>query len=77
MQLQCPCANLMIWSLKIKKNVYLKHVAWEFVLLLGSKIIPNPSCYFTSIMNKIHHGPGIALFPVKLQQLFKLTLEVP
>ena len=66
----------MICSLKIKKNIYLKHVAWEFVLLLGSDVIPHPSCYFTSIMNKTHHGPAIALFSVKRQQLFKLTLEV-
>ena len=70
MQLQCPCANLMICSLKVKKDIYLKNVAWDFVLLLDFEVIPHPSCYFTSIMNKTHHGLGIALFSVKLQQLF-------
>ena len=33
MQLHCICANLMICSLKLKKDVF-KNAAWDFVLLL-------------------------------------------
>ena len=33
MQLQCICANLMICSLKLEKDVF-KNAAWDFVLLL-------------------------------------------
>ena len=28
----------------------------------GIKVIPHPSCYFTTIMDESHHGPFIALF---------------
>ena len=34
----------------------------------GFQVIPHPSCYFTSIMGKTHHGPLIVLFSVKLHR---------
>ena len=34
MQLQCPCANLTISSLKFKKDIFLRNVAWDFALLV-------------------------------------------
>ena len=34
----------------------------------GFQVIPHPSCYFTSIMGKTHHGPVIVLFSVKLHR---------
>ena len=33
-QPQCPCANPMICSMKFKKDVYLKNVALDFLLLV-------------------------------------------
>ena len=48
----------MICSLKFKKDVFLKNVAWDFVLLF--LVLLHPNCYFTSIMDKTHHGPVIA-----------------
>ena len=45
------------------------NIALDFVLLVF-KLCSNPSYYLTSIMDKTHHGPVIALFSVQLQQLF-------
>ena len=65
----CPCSNLMIRSLKFKKDVYLKNVALDFVLLV-LKFITHPSYYLTFIMDKTQHGPVIALFSGQLQEHF-------
>ena len=40
-------------------------------------VIPNPSCYLTSIIDKTHHGPVIALFSVQLLQYFWLRRWCP
>ena len=58
-----------------KRRVYLKNVALDFVF--GFAAIPHPSCYLTSIMDKTHHGPVIALFSVQLQQLFSYVGGIP
>ena len=77
MQLQYPFANLMLCSLKLKtKNMLLSSVALDFVLLLGFEAMPHPSFYLTSIMDKTHHVPVIALFSGQLQQLFLATSGV-
>ena len=55
-----------------KRRYYLKTIALDFALLVF-KLLPNPRCYLTSIMDKTHHGPVIALFSVQLQQLFLTT----
>ena len=36
----------------------------------GLEAMPRPSCYLTSIMDKTHHGPVIALSSVQRQQFF-------
>ena len=59
----------MVFSLKFKKDVViLKMLLW--ILCFGFDGMPHPSCYLTSIMNKTHHEPVIALFSLQLQQLF-------
>ena len=40
--------------------------------VFGFEAMPHTSCYLTSIMDKTHHAPVIALFSVQLQQLFWL-----
>ena len=60
----------MIFSLNIKVQIrcyYLKNGALDFAF--GFEALSHPSCYLTSIMDKTHHGPAIALFSVQRQQL--------
>ena len=51
-----------------KRRCYLKKPFLDFVF--GFEARTHPSSYLTSIMDKTYHGPVIALFSVKLQQLF-------
>ena len=41
-----------------------------WICAFGFEVVPHLSCYLTSIMDKTHHGPVIALFSVQLHQLF-------
>ena len=57
----------LCWSnylqLKIHKRCsYPKHVACFGFCAFGFEAIPHLSCYLTSIVNKTHHEPVIALF---------------
>ena len=55
----------------------MKDVALDGGYVFGFEAIPHPSFYLNSIMDKTRHGPVIALFFVKLQQLFSLRLKYP
>ena len=66
----------MICSLKFKKDVrILKMLLW--ICAFGFEPILHPSCHLTSIMDKTHRGPVIALFPVQLLQPFWLRRRFP
>ena len=68
-QLQCLCANLMICSLKFKKDVLiLKMLLW--IVCFGFEAIPHPSCYKSSVADNTQHGLVIALFSTQLLQIF-------
>ena len=59
-------------QLEIQKRGYLKTVAlggFGFCAF-DFEAMAHPSCYLTSIMDKTHHGPFIALSSVHLQQFF-------
>ena len=54
---------------EIKKGVViLKMLLW--ICAFGFEAMSHPSYYLTSIMDKTRHGLVIALFSVKLRQLF-------
>ena len=75
-QLQCPCANLMICSLKFRKDLLSLKCCSGFCAF-GFEAMSHPSCYLTSIIEKTHHGPVIVLFFVQIQQLFQLRRRYP
>ena len=58
-------------QLGIQKRIYLKNAMVKVLLWMcytfGFEAMPHPSCYLTSIMDKTHHEPVIALFSVQLQ----------
>ena len=66
---QRRCANLMIYDLKLKKDVLILKIMLWFCAF-GFQAMPHPSCYLTSILDKTHHGPVIALFFVQLLEFF-------
>ena len=51
------------------RRSYLKKVALNFVLYVLLEVIPHPSCYVTSTVDKTHHGPVVAPVSVQLLQL--------
>ena len=57
-----------------KRHCYLKNVALDFAF--GFEAMSHPSCYLTSIMDKTHHGPIIALFFCANLAAFLATPEV-
>ena len=59
----------MICSLKLNKDFVILKCCCGFCAF-GFEAMPHPSCYLTPIMAKTHLGPVIALFSVKLQQIF-------
>ena len=72
------CANLMIYSLRFKKDVLILKVLLCFrFCAFVFEAIPHPSCYLTSVKYKSNHGPIFAHFSVQILQLFLATLEVP
>ena len=45
-QLQCPCANLLVCSLRFKKDVLILKILLSFgFCAFGFEAIPHPSCY--------------------------------
>ena len=65
----------MLCSLKFEKDVekfYLENVSLNFVVL---RLYPIQS-YFTSIIDKTHHGPFIPLFFSTTSAAFLATSEV-
>ena len=66
----------MVCSLKFKKDVNVKNAALNFVILV-LKPYPHPSCYLTSIMDKTHNGPVIALFLYSFSSFFSLGRRCP
>ena len=68
-QLQCPCANLMIFSLRFKKDVLILKVLLSILCFLFWNYT-HESYYFTFIEDKNQHGLIITLFPVQPVQLF-------
>ena len=66
----CPCLNLMISSLRFKKDVLFSKMFLCFgFCAFGFEAILHSSYYLTSIVNETHHGSVIAPFSVQLVQL--------
>ena len=64
----------MICNLRFKKDVlFLKMLLCFGFCTFGFEALPHPSYYFTSIVEKTHHGPVIALFSVQLLQFFRCS----
>ena len=61
-QLQCPCANLMIFCLRFRNDVLIVLFWFGFCAIDFEDI--------TSIVDKTHHGPVIAPFLMQVLQLF-------
>ena len=55
--------NLMVYSLRFKKDaLILKMLRCFCFSVFGFAVIPHPSYYFASIVDKTHHGPVNAPF---------------
>ena len=61
------------WNSRKKLSLKCCSEFWAF----GFEVIPHPSCYLTSVMDKIHHWPVIAFFLCNSSSFFSLRRGCP